>query len=92
MKNKQTDPIWVFLYVNMSENPRRVGYAFRIFIRNSFWQRKESGWFIILSSLTTHLFQTEERLIWQTSDLDDVIWTLYAFTHNLHAVEMLKST
>lgn len=53
---------------------------------------KEKSQFIILSSpLTAADFQTEERLIWQTPDPDDVIWAIYAFTHHLSAAEMLDS-
>lgn len=60
-KISKTDSIWVFLYVNTTENPIMVAHSSEI--KEFMTKKKESGWFIILSSLTAHLFLTEERLI-----------------------------
>lgn len=56
-----------------------------------FCDKEKSPFIILSSSLTAADFQTEERLIWQTPDPDDVIWALYAFTQNLNTAEMLNS-
>lgn len=56
-----------------------------------FCDKEKSPFIILCSFLTAADFQTEERLIWQTPDPDDIIWAPYAFTHNLSTTEMLNS-